>query len=388
MYDIIVIGGGPAGSAAARKASSLGLKTLLIEKENFPRYKPCAGAVSDIALSYLDFQLPSTMPEKEMRGVRIVYKGQKVVKHAPRRIGILVERKAFDDFLLKMAGESGAKIIMGEKAVDFAEKEDKLIVTTNKGEYEAHFLIIAEGAHGNLQYKVKDRPRKNEYAISLVAEIKEDDKTINERLDNIIEVHTGLLKMGFGWVFPHSGYYSVGIAGIAEYLNDPKNKMREFLDSAGFRDRYPIKSHVIPAGGIKRKLSTSRVVLTGDAAGFLDSFYGEGISYAIRSGQIASETISRIIKRENSVSMDDYESLVKDEFVINLKYSLLASRLAHSIPLFFELAIENESLVDRFMDIALQKITYKGLLKWLIPRFPWYFLSHVFKKMDRWKIQK
>jgi len=71
-----------------------------------------------------------------------------------------------------------------------------------------------------------------------------------------------------------------------------------------------------------------------------------------------------------------------------LKYSLLASRLAHSIPLFFELAIENESLVDRFMDIALQEITYKGLLKWLIPRLPWYFLSHVFKKMGRWKIQK
>ena len=124
----------------------------------------------------------------------------------------------------------------------------------------------------------------------------EDENTIKERLDNIIEVHTGLLKMGFGWVFPHCGYYSVGIAGIAEYLNDPKKKMREFLDSVGFGDRYSIKSHLIPVGGIKRKLTTSRVVLTGDAAGFVDSFYGEGISYAIRSGQIASEIISRIIK--------------------------------------------------------------------------------------------
>jgi geranylgeranyl reductase family protein len=388
MYDIIVIGGGPAGSSAARKASSLGLKTLLIEKENFPRYKPCAGAVSDIALSYLDFQLPSTMPEKEMQGVQIVYKGQKVVKHAPQRIGILVDRKAFDDFLLKMAGESGTKIIMGEKAVDFTEKKDKLRITTNKGEYEAHFLIVSEGAHGNLQYKVKHKPRKNEYAISLVAEIKEDDDTINERLDNIIEVHTGLLKMGFGWVFPHSGYYSVGIAGIAEYLYDPKSQMREFLDLVGFRDRYPIKSHMIPAGGIKRKLSTSRVVLTGDAAGFVDSFYGEGISYAIRSGQIASEIISRIIKQEDSVTMKDYDSLVKDEFEINLKYSLLASRLAHSIPLFFELAIENESLMNKFMDIALQEITYKGLLKWIIPRLSWYFFKHVFKKTGRWKIRK
>jgi len=210
-----------------------------------------------------------------------------------------------------MAGKSGAKIIIGEKAVHFTDEEDKVRVTTTKGEYEAHFLIIAEGAHGNLQYKVKERPRKNEYAISLVAEIEEDHDTINEHLDNIIEVHTGLLKMGFGWVFPHSGYYSVGIAGIAKYLNNPKIKMRKFLDSVGFRDRYSIKRHLIPTGGIKRKLTTSRVVLTGDAAGFLDSFYGEGISYAIRSGQIASETISRIIKQEDSITMEDYDSLVK-----------------------------------------------------------------------------
>lgn len=56
MYDVIVIGGGPSGSSAARKASSLGLKTLLIEKENFPRYKPCAGAVSDIALKKVTYK--------------------------------------------------------------------------------------------------------------------------------------------------------------------------------------------------------------------------------------------------------------------------------------------------------------------------------------------
>lgn len=113
-----------------------------------------------------------------------------------------------------------------------------------------------------------------------------------------------------------------------------------------------------------------------------------GLKTLLRSGQIASEIISGIIKRENSVTMDDYKSLVKDEFEINLKYSLLVSKLAHSIPFFFELAIENESMVDEFMDIALQKITYKGLLKRIIPKLPWYFLRHVLEKKGRRKIQK
>nr|NIN92133.1 geranylgeranyl reductase family protein [bacterium] len=284
MYDVIVIGGGPAGSSAARKASSLGLKTLLVEKENFPRYKPCGGAVSDVALSYLGFQIPSTIPEKEIQGIRIIYKGKKFEKYAPQRIGILVDRKVFDDYLLKMAGKSGAEIITGERAVDFVDKEDRVIITTEKGEYEAHFLIIAEGAHGNLQYRVKEKPRKDEYALSFVAEVKEDDDKINEHLDDIIEVHTGLLKMGFAWVFPHSGYYSVGIAGLAKYLDNPKKKIREFLNLLGFPRRHPIVRHLIPAGGIQRRLTRPRVVLVGDAAGFVDSFYGEGISYAIRSG--------------------------------------------------------------------------------------------------------
>lgn len=113
-----------------------------------------------------------------------------------------------------------------------------------------------------------------------------------------------------------------------------------------------------------------------------------GLKTLLRSGQIASEIISGIIKRENSVTMDDYKSLVKDEFEINLKYSLLVSKLAHSIPFFFELAIENESMVDEFMDIALQKITYKGLLERIIPKLPWYFLRHVLEKKGRRKIQK
>ncbi len=382
MYDVIVIGGGPAGSSAARKASSLSLKTLLVEKENFPRYKPCGGVVSDVALSYLDFQIPYTITEKEIRGIRVIYKGQKFEKYASQRIGILVDRRVFDDYLLKMAGRSGAEIITGEKAVDFTDEEDRVIITTERGEYKAQFLIIAEGAHGNLQYKVKDRPKKNEYALSFVVEIKEDDEKINGHLDNIIEVHTGVIKMGFGWMFPHRGYYSVGIAGLAKHMDNPKKKINEFLDLLGFPGRHPITSHLIPTGGIKRKLTTSRVVVIGDAAGFVDSFYGEGISYAIRSGQIASATISKIMERGSSVTLDDYSSRVKSEFEMNLKYSLMMSKFTNSFPLFFALAVENEGLVDKFIDIALQKVTYKDLLKWLFPRLPGYLLRHILIKIS------
>jgi geranylgeranyl reductase family protein len=381
MYDVIIIGGGPAGSSAARKASSLGLKTLLLEKENFPRSKPCGGAVSDTALSYLDFELPSTIRLNEMRGIRIIYKGQKLEKNFPTRIGILVNREIFDDHLLKMAKESGAKIVTEERVIEYDEEEHRLRVTTDKRQYESHYLIIAEGAHGELKHKVRKKDRKHEYAISLVTEIDKDGSRINEFTENIIEVYAGTLKRGFGWVFPHRRYYSVGIAGLAKYLDNPKDRMTDFLELLGFSRHSQIKSHLLPSGGINRTLTTSRVVLIGDAAGFVDSFYGEGIPYAIRSGQIAAETISRIMKRERSFTLDDYNSLVRDEFVLNLRYSLQVSKFANSFPLFYDIGIENEAIVDKFIDIALQKVTYKNLMKWLFPRLPKYLLKHFIKKI-------
>ena len=95
-----------------------------------------------------------------MRGIRIIYKGQKLEKNFPTRIGILVNREIFDNHLLKMAQESGAEIVTKERAIDYDEEEHKLRVTTDKREYEAHYLIIAEGAHGVLKHKVRKKRQK------------------------------------------------------------------------------------------------------------------------------------------------------------------------------------------------------------------------------------
>ncbi|MBE9540978.1 MAG: FAD-dependent oxidoreductase, partial [Proteobacteria bacterium] len=86
MYDLIIIGGGPSGSAAGRIAGKKGLKTLLIEKEIFPRYKPCGGALSEHAMSYLDFEIPESMIERDIFGARVHFKGQVVEQHKDSRI--------------------------------------------------------------------------------------------------------------------------------------------------------------------------------------------------------------------------------------------------------------------------------------------------------------
>ena len=69
MFDLVVVGAGPAGSTAARIAAGMGLKVLILEKEKFPRYKPCGGALSERATSWLDLRLPEAVCEKAITGL-------------------------------------------------------------------------------------------------------------------------------------------------------------------------------------------------------------------------------------------------------------------------------------------------------------------------------
>jgi len=159
-------------------------------------------------------------------------------------------------------------------------------------------------------------------------------------------------------------------------LTDPKKIMTDFLHANGFKEKYKWKAHLIPAGGIKRKLVGSRVLLVGDAAGFVDSFYGEGIAYAIRSGQLAAEIISEILLENKKLSrLQDYQAATESEFGRNLRYSLKLSRLMHRFPgIFFKIFTGNEEVIDKYLEVPALRSSYKSYLKWLIPRVPKYLL--------------
>ncbi|MFH2011724.1 MAG: geranylgeranyl reductase family protein [Pseudomonadota bacterium] len=376
MYDLIIIGGGPSGSAAGRLAGKLGLETLLIEKETFPRYKPCGGAFSEQAMSYLDFDLPQHIHEREIYGARVHFRGQVIERHKKNRMATLVTRSILDDYLLKKAKETGIETIIGEKIIDYKENNDYVEVFTKDNVYKSKFVIIAEGSQGRLKNKIRKRDKKDEYCICIVTEIEEDNETIDKYIHHAIDIHFGVANMGYGWIFPHEKYYSVGIGGLAKDLPHPKNTMMDFLQVNGFEGKYELRGHLIPLGGIKRDITSSRIVLSGDAGGFVDPFYGEGISYAIRSGQIAVEVISGILLRNNRLSsLKDYESICKREFADNLKYALMLSRIMHGFPgIFFKMLTGNVDVIDKYLEVPTLQKTYKSYIKWLIPRVPKYFL--------------
>ena len=375
MYDLIIIGGGPSGSAAGRIAGKKGLKTLLIEKEIFPRYKPCGGALSEHAMSYLDFEIPESMIERDIFGARAHFKGQVVEQHKDSRIAVLITRSILDNYLLEKAGETGIEIKMGEKVLEYQEKNDYVEIFTDDDTYKAKFIIIAEGSQGKLKYQIRRKDRKDEYAIGVVAEIEEDNELIDRYIHNAIDLHFGRFKHGYGWIFPHEKYFSVGIAGLAKHLPHPKKTMLDFLNENNFNNKYKLHSHIIPAGGVKRRITSSRVVLSGDSAGFVDSFLGEGIAYAIRSGQIAVEVISKIILNGDDMeTIKNYEIICKSEFINNLNYSLIFVKLINNYPsIFFKIFVNNEA-IEKYLEVPTMETSYKSYIKWLIPRIPMFLL--------------
>ena len=371
MFDLIIIGGGPSGASAGRTAGKKGLSTLLLEKENFPRYKPCGGTLSSYALSCLDFKLPESVVERNISRVRAHFMNDFLEGGKEGNLAVLISRIVFDNFLLEKARETGIKIRTGEKVLDCIEKEDCVEVRTTDNTYLGRFVLIAEGSSGSLKYKVRSGDKRTEYCLGLVSEIPDEDRAIMSRFPGTIDIHFGIARGGYGWIFPHAGYYSVGVAGTAQYLEHSKVVMQKFLQENGFSGEYLIHSHIIPIGGIKRATVNSRLLLSGDAAGFVDAFTGEGMAYAIRSGQLAAEVVSDLVNYDLKLSkLKKYESRCRQDLGNFLAGSLKLAKVMYGFPeISFTLAIDNREILDRYLDEVVIDRNYKDYVKWLLLSF-------------------
>ncbi len=345
----------------------LGLDTLILEKETFPRYKPCGGALSSKAESLLDFPLPDHICERTITGARVHFQDRVLETHKGYNLTTLIDRCRFDNHLLKKAEEAGAGI-KTQKAMDFQEKDGHVCVKTNAGIYHCRFLVIASGCQDKLKNRILGPDRKESTGICLVADIVEDGEKIEEQLAGTLDIHFGVAEGGYGWIFPHRGYYSVGIGGLSSRLLHPRRAMLQFLTKNGFSQRQKLHGHLIPQGGNKTRAALGRVLLAGDSAGFVDAFTGEGICYALASGKIAGQVIGEVSAHE--VAQTYQERCMKD-FGEELKYALFFSKMMHRYPeIFLRILACQEEVLDMYIEIAAAKISYKDFMCWLLPRLP------------------
>ncbi len=380
-YDVIIVGAGPAGSTAARHCGLKGLKTLLLEKEKIPRYKPCAGGITFAAAKELDFDIPDDLIERKCHGMRIVFGKFKNHVTEEHPLAYMVTRSLFDEYLVEKAVTAGAEIQDSETCLSVTPDREKVSVYTSKGEYLSNIVIGADGFFSAVLKSLGKKFDKNEIRFCAITEIPMPESSISDLLNNCVELHYGVVNIGYAWLFPKREYISVGIGGPLLQSKTIIQGFKRFLKRGGFNDRIKPRGCFLPVSQFHSNVYSERVMLAGDAAGFVDAFSGEGIRYAIASGKIAAKT-ALLCHESNDYTADSvrrYQHNCVESFGKDLKYSHRITEMLFKRPnLFLTTAIINDSIQRRYLSTVTGDIGLEEYFYWIKKRFPYFLFKRFF----------
>jgi geranylgeranyl reductase family protein len=333
MYDVVVVGAGPAGATASRHCALLGLRTLLIEKSTLPRYKACGGGVPNTVLSHLGFSLDQSLIEGEIFGVKVRYGRHYVDLRRPYSLGFTTSRNKFDSFLVQQAVKAGVDLHEGEKVTSIDNSGSHASVQCKDQTYQGRLVIGADGAYSVVAKKVRSHFKRERVGIACDVVLPTSEIYLED--PQLIMIDLGAVRYGYGWVFPRKEYIGVGIFARASKLPNPRESLRRFLGGLGVeREINNSHWHVLPAGGYRRKTFCDRIMLVGDAAGYVDPLLGTGIELAILSGKFSAETAYEAIVADDysKTTLKFYRQRCDNAFGKTLRLSLFLSLVLHRFP--------------------------------------------------------
>jgi geranylgeranyl reductase family protein len=314
IYDALICGAGPSGSTAARYMAEKGLKVLQLEKHEFPRDKACGGALRPSVLedfSYLKKGLDN-IPFCECNRVKMYPPSLKnVVDYRPGKAVIYqVRRKNFDKLLVDIARVSGAEVRENSMVKNISVKKEFSSLKLNNGEeVKGKIIIGAGGMHDPVAKYLRKKegmPEKwpeSDIGLAVVEEHEVDEDYIGENPYPEKVSHFHLKPNGFygyAWAFLKEDCINIGFGAFVKDMRkaDIKQEFRKYLSllkrekiiPKGIKVGKP-KGGLIPLrGGIKRSFS-DRILIIGDAAGFVSPIGGDGIYFGMCSGRLASEVV-------------------------------------------------------------------------------------------------
>jgi geranylgeranyl reductase family protein len=320
MKRVAILGGGPAGAFAAEKLASAGLDVVLMD-EKLAWEKPCGGALTHKAYSQYPFLIENSTPKRMVtETVLAAPKAGEVTLQLGDPM-VIYSRFDLNRMLLERAERAGAQI---EKTrVTRMERQGaKWRLETSGGKLDADFCIVATGARNPLR-DVGTQLTPPDTMSALGYYVAGDQERIDIQFLPDLE--------GYIWIFPRCGHLSVGICGKGESASSLRKRLEAYMAGRGISWKgASFYSHLLPsldAGSWERnRVAGDGWMAVGDAAGLVDPITGEGLYYAIRSGDLAAQSLLADVGAAESLNR--YRELLRRDFAADLEFG---SRLAKRV---------------------------------------------------------
>ncbi|SBT41221.1 geranylgeranyl reductase family protein [Micromonospora auratinigra] len=304
IWDLVVVGGGPAGLSAAHAAARGGLRTLVVERATHPRYKTCGGGLIGISLDEVADRI-EVPAEDRIDRVTITRDGRREFtrRHATAVLS-MVRREEFDDRLRAAAVAAGAEVREGVAARAVEQDPDGVRLRLADGDVvRASTVIGADGSSGITARHVGVTFRQVDLGLERELPVPPAEQ---ERWRGRLLLDWGPVPGSYAWVFPKGDRLTVGVIAARGEGERTRAYLRDFLARLGLSEVTPEhdSGHLTRCRADDSPLRRDRVLVAGDAAGLLEPWSREGISYALRSGRLAGEAVA-------AGDLDGYEREVR-----------------------------------------------------------------------------
>jgi geranylgeranyl reductase family protein len=330
--DVIVVGAGPGGSTTAYHLARHGVRVLVLEKSQFPREKVCGDGLTPRAVKQLiklgltaggSFEEQGWLPNK---GLRVIGGGVRLELDWPDlasfpNYGLVRTRLDFDDLLAKQAVKVGADLRTGVTVTGPIRADTGQVVGVvaevdgEPREFRAPLVVSADGVSGRFPLamglaKREDRPIGVAVRRYYRSPARQDDDYLESWLELRSKEGGDKLLPGYGWIFGMGdGRVNVGLGVLNSSTAFGKTNYRRMLTEWlgatppewGMNDEAnadgPILGAALPMGFNRVPHYTRGVLLVGDSGGMVNPFNGEGIAYAMESGELAAEVVAQALGR-------------------------------------------------------------------------------------------